>query len=54
MHSEARMDAVMEPVALTTLIQERMAVLAPLAASAGLSLNSTLMMMPGLPVSGSA
>lgn len=32
MHSEARIDTVMEPVPLTTLIQERMAMLAPLAA----------------------
>ncbi|EOI5718161.1 sensor histidine kinase [Cronobacter dublinensis] len=32
MHSEARIDTVMEPVAMTTLIQERMAMLAPLAA----------------------
>ncbi|EFE96333.1 ATPase/histidine kinase/DNA gyrase B/HSP90 domain protein [Serratia odorifera DSM 4582] len=32
MHSEVRIDTVMEPVPLTTLIQERMAALAPLAA----------------------
>ncbi|CAI8850079.1 sensor histidine kinase [Kosakonia quasisacchari] len=32
MHSEARIDTVMEPVPLTTLIQERMAGLVPLAA----------------------
>lgn len=32
MHSEARIDTVMEPVPLTTLIQERMAELSPLAA----------------------
>lgn len=31
MHSEARIDAVMQPVPLTTLIQERMAALEPLA-----------------------
>ncbi|MEQ9867748.1 ATP-binding protein [Pectobacterium odoriferum] len=39
MHSEARIDTVMEPVPLTTLIQERMAVLAPLAAGRRIELE---------------
>lgn len=39
MHSEARIDTVMEPVALTTLIQERMAELAPLAAESRIELE---------------
>lgn len=39
MHSEARIDTVMEPVPLTTLIQERMAMLAPLAAERGVELE---------------
>ena len=39
MHSEARIDAVMEPVSLATLIQERMAVLAPLAAERRIELE---------------
>lgn len=39
MHSEARIDTVMEPVALTTLIQERMAELAPLAAESRVELE---------------
>ncbi|MCL6334014.1 sensor histidine kinase [Pectobacterium carotovorum subsp. carotovorum] len=39
MHSEARIDTVMEPVPLTTLIQERMAELAPLAAESRIELE---------------
>ncbi|MDZ7321429.1 ATP-binding protein [Kosakonia sacchari] len=39
MHSEARIDTVMEPVPLTTLIQERMAGLAPLAAERRIELE---------------
>ncbi|MCZ3382328.1 ATP-binding protein [Kosakonia sp. SOY2] len=39
MHSEARIDMVMEPVPLTTLIQERMAGLAPLAAERRIELE---------------
>ncbi|BBP56796.1 two-component sensor histidine kinase [Pseudomonas sp. St316] len=39
MHSEARIDTVMEPVPLTTLIQERMAELAPLAAESRVELE---------------
>ncbi|NCF04669.1 MULTISPECIES: sensor histidine kinase [Kosakonia] len=39
MHSEARIDTVMEPVPLTTLIQERMAMQAPLAAERGIELE---------------
>ncbi|WP_225085174.1 sensor histidine kinase [Pectobacterium colocasium] len=39
MHSEARIDTVMEPVPLTTLIQERMAELAPLAAKSRIELE---------------
>ncbi len=39
MHSEARRDTVMEPVPLTTLIQERMAALAPLAAERRIELE---------------
>ncbi|WP_200552802.1 HAMP domain-containing sensor histidine kinase [Kosakonia sp. LAM2021] len=39
MHSEARIDTVMEPVLLTTLIQERMAGLAPLAAERRIELE---------------
>ncbi|SEL09653.1 Signal transduction histidine kinase [Kosakonia sacchari] len=39
MHSEARIDTIMEPVPLTTLIQERMAMLAPLAAERGIELE---------------
>jgi signal transduction histidine kinase len=40
MHSEARIDTAMEPVPLTTLIQERMAELEPLASARKLSWNS--------------
>ncbi|PJE53260.1 sensor histidine kinase [Marinomonas sp. BSi20584] len=39
MHSEARIDTVMEPVPLTTLIQERMAELAQLAAESRIELE---------------
>ncbi|ATY90386.1 two-component sensor histidine kinase [Citrobacter freundii] len=39
MHSEARINTVMEPVPLTTLIQERMAELAPLAAESRIELE---------------
>ncbi|WP_339542890.1 sensor histidine kinase [Pseudomonas sp. JAI120] len=39
MHSEARIDTAMEPVPLTTLIQERMAELAPLAAESRIELE---------------
>ncbi|CAH0259693.1 Swarming motility regulation sensor protein RssA [Rahnella aquatilis] len=39
MHSEVRIDTVMEPVPLTTLIQERMAALAPLAAERRIELE---------------
>lgn len=39
MHSEARIDMVMEPLPLTTLIQERMAGLAPLAAERRIELE---------------
>lgn len=39
MHSEARTDTVMEPVPLTTLIQERMAELAPLASERRIELE---------------
>ena len=39
MHSEARIDTVMAPVPLTTLIQERMAALSPLAAERGIELE---------------
>ncbi|MCE1969495.1 ATP-binding protein [Enterobacter cloacae] len=39
MHSEASVDTAMEPVPLTTLIQERMAVLAPLAAERNIELE---------------
>lgn len=39
MHSEARIDTVMEPVPLTTLIQERMAGLAPLASERRIELE---------------
>lgn len=39
MHSEAHIDTVMEPVPLTTLVQERMAVLEPLAAERGIELE---------------
>ncbi|MEI7265948.1 sensor histidine kinase [Pectobacterium versatile] len=39
MHSEAHIDTVMEPVPLTTLIQERMAELAPLAAESRIELE---------------
>ncbi|WP_299998306.1 HAMP domain-containing sensor histidine kinase [uncultured Cedecea sp.] len=39
MHSEARIDTVMEPVPLTTLIQECMAALAPLAAERKIELE---------------
>ncbi|WP_312687501.1 ATP-binding protein [Kosakonia sp.] len=39
MHSEARIDTVMVPVPLTTLIQERMAALAPLAAERRIELE---------------
>ncbi|SCC20242.1 Signal transduction histidine kinase [Kosakonia oryzendophytica] len=39
MHSEARTDTVMAPVPLTTLIQERMAALAPLAAERSIELE---------------
>lgn len=39
MHSEARIDTAMEPVPLTTLIQERMAELAPLAAERSIELE---------------
>ncbi|MRM10020.1 sensor histidine kinase [Enterobacter cloacae subsp. dissolvens] len=39
MHSEASVDTAMEPVPLTTLIQERMAVLAPLAAKRNIELE---------------
>jgi len=39
MHSEARIDTVMEPLQLTTLIQERMAGLAPLAAERRIELE---------------
>lgn len=39
MHSEARIDTVMEPVPLTTLIQERMAELSPLAAESQIELE---------------
>ncbi|WP_256853645.1 HAMP domain-containing sensor histidine kinase [Pantoea sp. Fr+CA_20] len=39
MHSEARIDTVMEPLQMTTLIQERMAGLAPLAAERRIELE---------------
>lgn len=39
MHSEARIDTIMEPVPLTTLIQERMAELAPLATESRIELE---------------
>lgn len=39
MHSEAHIDTVMEPMPLTTLVQERMAVLEPLAAERGIELE---------------
>lgn len=39
MHSEARVDTAMEPVPLTTLIQERMAALSPLAAERNIELE---------------
>ncbi|MBJ4539486.1 sensor histidine kinase, partial [Salmonella enterica subsp. enterica serovar Mbandaka] len=39
MHSEASVDTAMEPVPLTALIQERMAVLAPLAAERNIELE---------------
>ncbi len=38
-HSEARIDTVTEPVPLTTLIQERMAALEPLASARGIELE---------------